>query len=475
MNNKTAFPRRLVGQLLLMTLMIATTSGVGYYVYRQWQGQQNEADHDEEHDHDHEDDLAMDGGTMPARVSAEARKNLGVRVQAIAPQVYFRQIEIPGTIVDRPGVSDRGVTAPIAGVVSRIHAFPGSTVAPQAPLFTLRLVSDAIHTSQFELFKATKDIDIARQQRQRLEGLAASGGVAGVRMIELENEIQRLEVTVHGYRQNLLARGLSPDQIAAASVGDFVSEITVHAPGEPELLVPTAATQLESQSVTPNFTFEVQTLHVALGQQVESGTILSELADHRSLIIEGRGFRKDLPAIQQAASLSLPIEVTFESSGNDDWPAIDRSFPVEHIANTIDPTSRTFGFYLPLINQWRPIHQGEATRLIWRFRPGDRVRIFVAVEQLENVIVLPTAAVVREAGEAYVFRQNGDLFDRISVQILHEDSRHAIIANDGKLKRNSYIAQNVAASLNRILKAQLASGTPSNMHVHADGTVHAAH
>ena len=28
---------------------------------------------------------------------------------------------------------------------------------------------------------------------------------------------------------------------------------------------------------------------------------------------------------------------------------------------------------------------------------------------------------------------------------------------------------------NRVLKAQLASGQPTNVHVHADGTTHAAH
>jgi cobalt-zinc-cadmium efflux system membrane fusion protein len=470
MNSKRTVWPRLFGHFVLVILLIATAIGIGYYVYKQWEGHQQTAGPDE----NSAPDPAAQDGTMPARVSAEARKNLGIRVQAIAAQSYYRQIEIPGTIVDRPGVSDRGVTAPVAGVVSRIHAFPGSTIAPQAPLFTLRLVSDVIHTAQLELFKAAKNIEIARQQRQRLEGLAASGGVAGVRMIELENEIQRLEVTAHGLRQNLLARGLSAEQIASASLGEFVTEITVYAPGEPEQLVPNDGTAQEL-GFKPNFTFEVQTLHVALGQQVEAGTILSVLADHRLLMIEGRGFRKDLPAIQQAATLSLPIEVSFDSSGKEDWPAINQAFQLEHIANTIDPTSRTFGFYLPLVNQWRPINQADASRLIWRFRPGDRVRIFVAVERLEDVFVLPTAAVVRETGEAFVFRQNGDLFDRISVQVLHEDSRNVIIANDGKLRRHAYLAHNVAASLNRILKAQLASGTATNMHVHADGTVHEAH
>jgi cobalt-zinc-cadmium efflux system membrane fusion protein len=97
------------------------------------------------------------------------------------------------------------------------------------------------------------------------------------------------------------------------------------------------------------------------------------------------------------------------------------------------------------------------------------------VEEFNEVFVLPQAAIVREGPEAFVFRQNGDLFSRIPVHVLHEDSSRVVVANDGKLRKGFYLAQNAAASLNRVLKAQLASGQPMNMHVHADGTVHAAH
>ena len=89
--------------------------------------------------------------------------------------------------------------------------------------------------------------------------------------------------------------------------------------------------------------------------------------------------------------------------------------------------------------------------------------------------MLPAAAVVREGPEAYVCRQNGDLFNRISVQVVHEDRLNVVLANDGSVTPGLYLAQNSAASLNRILKAQSSSGMPANVHVHADGTVHEAH
>jgi hypothetical protein len=59
--------------------------------------------------------------------------------------------------------------------------------------------------------------------------------------------------------------------------------------------------------------------------------------------------------------------------------------------------------------------------------------------------------------------------------VLHEDTTSIVIANDGRLRKRFFIAQNAAATLNRVLKAQLASGLPTNLHVHADGTTHEAH
>ena len=61
------------------------------------------------------------------------------------------------------------------------------------------------------------------------------------------------------------------------------------------------------------------------------------------------------------------------------------------------------------------------------------------------------------------------------VHVLHEDRLNVVLANDNTIPSGAYIAQGSAASLNRVLKAQMASGQPANVHVHADGTVHAAH
>ena len=465
--------RKFLLNIALAFVVIALVGSMGLYIHAQWQAKQVAESQLEEP----EKEPAIADGSTPVRLSLEARKNLGIFSKPLEPVKYWRKIEIPGVVKDRPGISDRGVVAPVTGVVTQIHAYPGDTVAPNAPLFTLRLVSESLHTSQLELFRATKEIEIAEQQKKRLEGLSAAGGIAGSRLIEIDNQIQRMGVTVQAYRQDLLARGLSLDRIEAATRGEFVTEIVVRAPGEqaPKFAeIPLTSALAEEPQRLP-FSFELQELKVELGQQIEAGTVLCILADHRALLIEGRGFKKDMSLIQQAAKHRWPIEVTFELDESSHWPTFQNKLPIHHVANTIDTQSRTFAFHLELENQWQAYEQDGMDRLRWRFRPGDRVRLSAAVEEINNVFVLPHAAVVREGPEAFVFRQNGDLFDKISVHVLLQDSSSVVIANDGVLRKGFYIAQNSAASLDRVLKAQLASGQPTNLHVHADGTTHAPH
>lgn len=458
--------------ILVSLFSIGIAIGIGAYAYNEWKARQAVPT-----DKEPSAKAKIADGNTPVRISAEARKNLGVFAKSLQPTTYFRKIEVPGVITDRPGISDRGVVAPVTGIVTKIFAYPGTTVAPNSPLFALRLVSESLHTSQLELFKATKEIDIARQQKKRLEGLAESGGIAGSRLIEIDNQIQRMDVNVQAYQQDLKARGLSEKQIDGAAKGDFVAEITVNAPGEQALKATEVvlAAALEGEPARLPFSFELQVLKVDLGQQVEAGQLLCNLADHRALQIEGQGFKKDMPLIQRTAKEQLPIKVAFELDEGNNWPALPSELKISHVANLIDTETRTFSFFLPLDNQWQSYAEGGQARLIWRYRPGDRVNLSISVEKMENVYVLPLAALVREGPEAFVFRQNGDLFDRVPVHVVNEDSTSVIIANDGTLRKGSFIAQTAAASLNRVLKAQLASGIPTNIHVHADGTTHEAH
>lgn len=412
-------------------------------------------------------------------LSAQARKNLKLVSKPARLQTYWRTVLIPGEIVDRPGLSDRGVTSPAVGVVTQVHAFPGDTVSAGQPLFTLRLFSEYLQNTQSELFKATRETVLVQEQIDRLSEVAKSGAIPEAKIIELKNQLRRQNALILAYRQDLLTRGLSHAQIEQVTEGNFVSTIDVAAPPAINTPSSTAAVQpahLQLVSAQGDeLAYEVQELSVELGQQVQAGQLLAKLSNHHSLFVVGHAFKQEAPFLERAAQERRPITIEFAEDDGAHWPTLDQTFEIRHLANSIDSASRTFDFFLPLTNQSRGYSKQGETFLVWRFRPGQRARLHVPVEEYKDVYVLPAAAVVREGPEAFVFRQNGDLFDRRPVHVLYEDRRFAVIENDGSVTPGMYLAESAAASLNRVLKAQAASGEQPGLHVHPDGTVHAAH
>jgi biotin carboxyl carrier protein len=415
-------------------------------------------------------------------VGDQAQKNLRLTAKSLKADVFWKSISVPGMVVDRPGISDRQVVAPATGIINRIWRVPGESVLPGEVLFTLRLTSEPLHEAQTELYKATQDIELARAKRERLE--SAGDGIPKARLIEVENEIKRLEVSADANRSELLNRGLSQADLASVSEGKFIREIPIVVPaftaqhmadGE----AAANSNRTDKDSVT-SVAYEIQELNVEAGQEVQVGQTLCDLSNHQALAIEGRAFRDEIPLLERSIKAGWPVEVDFQESVTSDWPKIEQNFQISQINNVIDPVTRTFGFLLPLVNQSKRIDRDGRTQLLWRFRPGQKVRLLVRVEELENVFVLPADAVIREGAEAYVFTQNVNTFERKPVHVVHQDRDAVVLANDGSLltfkkKQEVWtvpaVVRNAAAQLNRMARAG-SSATPKGFHVHADGSLH---
>jgi biotin carboxyl carrier protein len=438
----------------ISSALAIAAAAAGLAVGMFWAGAQVHGPPPEAH-HDHADD-----SLERVELSPQARANLRLESAPLVPAAFWKVIELPGQVVDRPGVSDRGVAAPAAGVVTRVYRFPGDSVTAGEPLLSMRLTSEAMHAAQRELLKATQEIEITENMRERLSATAAGGGIPQIRITEIDNELKRLAVAQRAYRLELQSRGLGPQQIEEIGGGKFVTELQVLAPEPHPAELPERAT-----SEYPRL-FEVQQLKVELGQQVQAGEMLCVLARHQDLYIEGRAFRHELPLLERSIEHAWPVEVEFTDDDPSRWPRPQAEFTIRHVSNTIDPASHTFAFYLPLLNQCRPYESSGHVGLLWRYRPGQRVRLRVKSEKLENVFVLPAAAIAREGPETYVFRRDGDFFDRKPVHVVYQDRRHAVVANDGSVPPGIFVALAAALQLNRVLKSRAEGAGAHEDHHH---------
>jgi cobalt-zinc-cadmium efflux system membrane fusion protein len=403
------------------------------------------------------------------KLSDEAVLGLGLRCDEVKLEDYPRVIEVPGVIIDAPGRSPRAVSSPVAGVVSRIHTSPGEAVKPGSPLFTVQLASEFVQTTQTDLARYAKDLVAATLRRDQTAKLVAAGTKAGVELVEDENQVRRLTTQVEGHRRQLGAFGFEPRDVKRAEAGDAVTEVTIVAP---------AATPGEpTPSVSPAFVFEVESLAVAAGQGVASGQLLARLADYRELLIEGRAFETEAQYVADATGGAKPVGVDFLDAAPRGGTEGEVRLVIRSIGKT-DPASRTFPFYAALANEAKPYDRGGKTFLSWTYRPGRQVRLRVPVGTVPKVIVLPAGAVVREGADAYVFRQNGDVFDRKPVVIVGEDRLNVAIAPGNGIEVGVAVLKNQAAAVNRALKALQARGFGGaggkKGHWHADGSFHEA-
>ncbi|HZT79810.1 MAG TPA: hypothetical protein VFA26_06300 [Gemmataceae bacterium] len=386
------------------------------------------------------------------RLTEQAQKNLRLVVRPARLQSYWRTITVPGQVVERPAHSDHGLAARTAGIVRKINAVPGDLVRPGDPLFAINVAGEALQTLQADHFKTHRDLQLNQEQLDRLQ--KSAGSVPPAVLIELDQQHRRLEAALKAQDYALTAHGLTPEQVAGIREGKFVTEVVVRAPDHPP---GTHATPDGTSLPLGEHRYEIEELKVNLGDHVTVGQMLCHLACHEALYVEGRGFRNEAPLLARAAQQGWPVRADFDRESAGDWPTAEEGLRIRSLSNTFDPQSQTFPFYLPLTNQYREYKDGDRTRRVWRFRPGERVRLSVPVERFDGVIVLPAEALVREGAETYVFRQNGDVFERRPVHVVWEDRRNVVIANDGSIHPGNAVAHNAAGPLNRALKVQAAS------------------
>lgn len=435
-------------------------------------------------------------------LTLETQQSLGLNPAKIKLQSHWKYIQVPGMIVDQPGRSDRSVVTLVSGVVRSIYHVPGETAHPGDRLFTLTVSSESLHETQKEYLKAAQDIKLAESERQRLTGVAAEG-----KLIEIGNQIIRSEAVVKAARHELLTRGVALDDVDRVASGKFVTEIHIAVPKRSDdQKKPDFSTDATRIPPPEPPSFEIQELKVELGQQVQAGQTLCLLANHRMLAVEGRAFADETPLVERAAKQGWPIDVDFGDRREVDRETIlaltgligqgsasrsgslnavalfdlgqavgsippPQHFVIRHLANTMDPASRTFAFFLPLNNQSHVVERDGESQLLWRYRPGQRIRLQIPVEKLEAVFVLPAESLARDGPEAFVFTQSANTFIKTPVRVLFQDQRQVVLANEGALIEGMFVAQGAAAQLNRMVKSQ-ANSVPVGYHVHADGSLH---
>lgn len=438
-----------------------------------------EAGHDEHAGHDHaghdhgaeEGHGSADQNNVP--LSEQARANLGLKLGSVELSDYTKKLVIPGVVVEQPGHSERRITTSLAGVVVKVHAFPGQAVKPGDPLLDIQPTGELLTNAQAELLKTLQNIELVDIEIKRLSPLVESGSIPARTKLEKDYERKRLDSQKLVQIQELLVRGLTPYQITEmVEHKTLLRAFTIHVPGGTPKSTPTedghnhpsivptglGGVPERLESVADSVIYTVEKIDIFPGKLVQPGEELCDLALHTELYLEGHAFERDSRLIALAVQQQRPLTALFE--GEAEAPEVREGLHIRYVENTLDTATRTLRFFVPLKND--VIRDAEADNGMvyrsWRFKPGQKVRLLLPVQMLSEQIVLPAEAVVSEGPDAYVFRANGKLMERVPVVVEYRDPRFVVLRNDGSVFPGDEIALNQAYQINLALKKQQGSG-----------------
>ncbi len=408
------------------------------------------ADEHADHAHDHGDDPDV------LELSEQAKKNIGLAIDAVTLTNFTRELSVPGIVVQREGRSTHAVAAPLTGVVTRVYVTEGQAVTPGDKLFDLRLTHEDVVQAQADFLQTAQELDVIRREVKRLEEVTRDGAIAGKTLLERKYEQEKKEASLRSQREAMLLHGLSNAQVDdILRTKKLLPSLTVTAPDH-------SHDDRNSESVV----LQVQELKTDRGHHVATGEMMAVLTDHDELLIEGRAFEQDAQFVSQALAKKWPVAAVLETPSGD--PVTVNDLSILFVASRVDPESRALHFYVRLPNEL--IHDSETNgrrHVVWRFKPGQRMQILVPVEKWQDRIVLPLEAIAQDGVETYIFRQNGDRLVRQPVHVEFRDQFKAVIGNDGSLYPGDRVAMNAAHQLQVALKNKSGGGVdPHAGHTH---------
>ncbi len=318
-------------------------------------------DHERESDHDgdergehgqegHGEESHGEEGTV--RMDARTRQRMGIVTAKVERRALAKTVSAPGE-VRLNAYRTAQVTPRIAAQVIARHARLGDVVKAGQRLVTL---------SSVEMAEAQGELLVADREWRRVKKLGRKV-VSEKRYVAAQVRRQQAYARVLGY-------GMAEQQIAALlKTGD-----ARRASGTFDLLAPQDGRIIRDEFV--------------VGEMIEPGRVLFEIADERTLWIEARLSPDDAARIE----VGTPARVSADGASWLDGKVIQR----HHV---LDETTRTQAVRIAVDNRSDLLH------------PGQFVKVILETGRGEPVLAVPAPAVIFMEGQPTVFVLEDDRFE----------------------------------------------------------------
>ncbi|WP_374530455.1 efflux RND transporter periplasmic adaptor subunit [Novosphingobium sp.] len=310
----------------------------------------------------------------PGTIADDQLERLGIRVEVV-PQANDLPVGLAyGQVMLAPD-GRVAVAVPYSGVAVRIQVIEGQQVRRGDVLGVVR-APDAIQHGG-TLARAEADLRLAEARVKRLAQLNREGIVATARVEEAQAQLQQARATVAESRRQLALGGGSPDgsMTLRAPISGRVAKVAVETGGAVDPM--TAPFVIENPAA---FQVDIQ-LPEAIAAKVQPG---------------------------------MAIEVQVPTGGIDAKPVIAKGTLLS-VGASLDPETRS-------------VPARASLEAVPGVVAGKGVTVVIKAAGTTSGIVVPSSAVTRVDGQAYVFVREGQRFVRRKVTVEAEVGGSSVIS-----------------------------------------------
>lgn len=353
------------------------------------------------HAHGNHEETVPEALSLTVRVAPSAIERSGIKIEVARQEALFGGVEVPAEVQLDPDRTAH-VSPIVQGQIAEVRASIGDEVAPGDTLVVLRSV--ALGETRAALSEAQAGLAVAEANFRRQEELQNAEIGAGRNFIEAEGALEQARARLRGLRSRARVYGQ----------GGSGAQTVIRSP---------IAGQVISR-------------HATMGEVVEPGTTLFEIADLSQVWIMGQVFAQDV----EAARLAAPATLTLRSLPNRDWTG-----SVDYVAPALDEHTRTLPVRMVLKNKDGALRPGlfGVMRL-----PG--------AENPPEVPTVNAEAVQTIEGEFYVFvpESSEGTFRAISVRLGRSD-RGRIEVLAGLSPGDRYVGAGAFVLKSEVLRSEM--------------------
>lgn len=303
-------------------------------------------------------------------MSASQVQALGIETAAAEPASNVAGHAYPAE-VRVPPANETVLAAPVDGLIQQIRVAEGESVNQGDPVASLR--SSGLVTLQRDYLETVASHRVAAQALERDRSLAAEGIIAERRLNETRGTYNQSAARLSALRQSLSLAGMSDAALDELDRTRRIDPVL-------DLVAPQDGTVMERMITT--------------GERVNAASALMRISTLDTLWLEVR----------------LPIERLADVQPGDRVNVVDHGIQGEVIltGSRIDPDDQTV------------MVRARVEAVDGRLRPGQFLRVRLEGAEQASLLRVPSGAVIRQAGNAFVFVATEGGFDAHPVERLGE-------------------------------------------------------